>query len=182
MPKVRTYTDEHARRLRAKHAQSDDYGRHRHLYLHDAMRSLAVSVARAGQKPTLLDYGCGKGQFIEEMRKLDIFGDIAGFDPGYAAFQTLPHGRFDIVSCLDVLDAAEKRFLDAIVSDVALRTAKVALFDCLTKPLPKSGFIPRPPHYWYERIKKTMEIAGMTIHFPGMDGFERAVILAKPRI
>jgi 2-polyprenyl-3-methyl-5-hydroxy-6-metoxy-1,4-benzoquinol methylase len=180
--KARTYSAEHVRRLHAKHIESDGYGRHRHLYLHDTMRNLAASVADGGdKKPTLLDYGCGKGQFMEEMKKLGVFGEIAGYDPGFEAFQTDSDRQFDIVSCLDVLDAAEKRFLDAILADIARRTTRIAVFDCLTKPAPKSGFAPHPPYYWYQLVQTRTEVIAMELHFPGLLGFERAVIIAKPK-
>jgi hypothetical protein len=180
--RLRTYSAEHLRWLRNKHAHSDGYGRHRHLYLHDTMRELAGELAVSrGCKPTLLDYGCGKGQFMEEMRKLDIFAEIEGYDPGFADFEIIGERRYDIVTCIDVLDAAEKRYIDAIVTDVAQRNAGVALFDCLTKPLPKSGFEPHPPHYWHEFVRRRMDIVSLALHFPWMNGYERTVIVAKPK-
>ena len=43
---------------------------------------------------TLLDYGCGKGRFIEEMRGLNLFSDIAGYDPAVAIFPQPIRPRF----------------------------------------------------------------------------------------
>lgn len=143
------------------------------------MRELAASFG-GRHKPSLLDYGCGKGQFIDEMRKLNLFAEIAGYDPGFAKFEVAPDGQYDVVSCLDVLDAAEKRFLDTIVADIAARTSGFAVFDCLTQPAPKSGFAPHPPQYWCNIIGNRMKIANVALHFPGMAGHERAVIVAKP--
>lgn len=177
----RTFSDTHLRRLRAQHAKSDDYGRHRHLYLHDTMRSLAAAIGAAkGERVTLFDYGCGKGRFLEEMRRLDVFGEVAGYDPATADFQTLPRGQYDVVTCLDVLDAAEGRFVDAVIEDVARIAATAAIFDCLTKPAPKSGFKPHPAFYWIELVAKRMSVVKTEMHFLGLAGHERAVIIAKP--
>ncbi len=177
----RTFSSEHQRRMRLKHATSAGYGAHRHLYLHDTMRRIAAEVAAAaGRRPTLFDYGCGKGRFIAEMTRLGIFADIAGYDPGFAAFSAPPAGRFDVVTCLDVLDAAEERFHDAIVEDVTRLAAHLAIFDCLTKPLPKSGFPPRPPFYWIALVQRRMRMIKTEMHFLGLDGFERAVVIAEP--
>jgi hypothetical protein len=177
----RTFSDTHLRRLRTQHAKSDDYGRHRHLYLHDTMRGLAATIGAAkGERATLFDYGCGKGRFLEEMRRLDVFGDSAGYDPAAPGFQTLPSGRYDLVTCLDVLDAAEGHFVDAVIEEVARITANTAVFDCLTKPAPKSGFKPHPPFYWIELVAKRMSVLKTEMHFLGLAGHERAVIIAKP--
>ncbi len=170
---------QHQRRCRTKHAQSDGYGRHRHLYLHDTMRALAATVAaERGRPATLFDYGCGKGRFMEEMRGLGVFGEIAGYDPGVATFETLPNAQYDIVTCLDVLDAAE-RFVDGVIADVARITAHTAVFDCLTKPAPKSGFKPHPSFYWVRLVAKTMRVEKTEMHFLGLADFERAVIFAR---
>ena len=178
----RTFSEDHLRRLRHLHAVSDGYGRHRHLYLHDTMRRLATAFAEArGGRPTLLGYGCGKGQFLAEMRRLDLFAEIDGYDPGFAAFQAPPSRRHDVVTCLDVLDAAEPRFLPAVVEDVARLTGYTAIFDCLTKPAAKSGFAPHPAFYWTRIVENAMSVLRIDMHFLGLDGFERAVILAAPQ-
>src|SRR5579864_6839932 len=143
-----TFSDSHLRRLRAKHAKVDEYGRHRHLYLHETMRALVGAAgATETSRSSLLDYGCGKGRFMEEMRGLGLFGEIAGYDPAVAEFQARPERQYDFVTCLDVLDASE-RFAATVVADVARVTANTAIFDCLTKPAPKSGFPPHPSFYW----------------------------------
>lgn len=176
-----TFSSEHQRRMRRQHTADDGYGRHRHLYLHDTMRRLADDVATAaGRRPTVFDYGCGKGRFIEEMAHLRIFAGVSGYDPGFTGYADPPAERFDIVTCLDVLDAAEERFRDAIIADVARLAVHLAIFDCLTRPLPKSGFPPRPPFYWAQLVQRRMRMVKTEMYFLGLDGFERAVIIARP--
>lgn len=178
-----TYSPAHLRRQRDSHARADGYGRHRHLYLHDRMRQLARDLSRT--KPeghlTWLDYGCGKGGFIEEIRPLALFAAIAGHDPAVEAFRARPEGRYDLVTCLDVIDVIEPGFLGAVLEDVAAFTGGLALFDCLTRPKPGATVKPHPPFYWSHLVRQHLDVVETKVEFPGMDGFERAVILATPR-
>jgi Methyltransferase domain len=179
---VETFSSAHIGRQREAHA-ADGYGRHRHLYLHDTMRRIATSLRQAKQGYDLswLDYGCGKGGFIEEIRPLDLFTTIRGFDPAVAAFAVRPEGRFDLVTCLDVLDVVEPQFLGNVLDDIAALTEHLALFDHLTRPRADSQLRPHPPFYWSHLVGQHMEIVGTKIEYPRMDRFERAVIQATPQ-
>jgi Methyltransferase domain len=145
------------------------------------MRRLAREVqSRAPQRgPTLLDYGCGKGRFIEEMQRLDLFSEITGYDPAVSDFCRRPAALFDIVTCLDVLDTVEARFVDAVLEDIAQLTGVIAVFDCLTKPASCKGFAPHPPLYWQSIVEKRMRVVATTVEFPGLEGFERVIINAE---
>jgi Methyltransferase domain len=177
------YTANHLRRQREAHVRVDGYGRHRHLYLHDLIRRLAQNLRAAKPRSPLtwLDYGCGKGGFIDQIRPLGLFDEIAGYDPAVDMFSARPtSGSYDVVSCLDVLDVVEARFITAVLVDVAAHTAGLALFDHLTRP--KAGTLkPHPPFYWAFLIGQHMAVGETNVEFPGMDGFERAVIIAAPR-
>jgi SAM-dependent methyltransferase len=177
-----TYSTSHIRRQRDAHRRADGYGRHRHLYLHDTMRRLAALLRQANATPSLtwLDYGCGKGAFIEEIRALGLFAAIAGYDPAVDAFRARPSGRHDIVTCLDVIDIVEPRFLPDVLMDVAGLTGGIALFDCLTRPKPGT-LRPHPPFYWTYRVSERLAVLESRVEFPGLDGFERVVIVAAPR-
>lgn len=178
-----TFSSSHIRRQRDSHARTDGYGRHRHLYLHDTMHQLAATLSRskATKDLTWLDYGCGKGGFIAEIRPLDLFATIAGHDPAVEAFRTRPEGRYDLVTCLDVLDIVEPRYLGAVLDDVAGLTDGLAVFDCLTRPKQGAKVKPHPPFYWTGLVRRHMDVVETKVEFPGMDGFERAVIVAKVR-
>ncbi len=181
--KPQTYSPAHIRRQREAHTQVDGYGRHRHLYLHDTMRRLASRLRqdRPAGELSWLDYGCGKGGFIEQIRPLGLFTAIAGYDPAVEAFQAHPEGRHDLVTCLDVLDKVETGFVDAVLADIAALTGHLALFDHLTLPKRESGLRPHPPFYWSQLIRRHMDAVETHVEFPGMQDFERAVIVAAPR-
>jgi 2-polyprenyl-3-methyl-5-hydroxy-6-metoxy-1,4-benzoquinol methylase len=178
-----TYSPEHLRGQQQSHAVVDGYGRHRHLYLHDTMRRIATDLRKTKQAEGLswLDYGCGKGGFIEQIGLLGLFTTIRGFDPAVTAFAERPGGRFDLVTCLDVLDASEPQFVGNLLNDIAAFTEGLALFDCLTRPQAGSVLRPHPPFFWSSLVGRHMEVIDVATEYPGMDGFERVVIQAKPR-
>jgi hypothetical protein len=114
------------------------------------------------------------------MRQLGLFSEISGYDPAVGDFRSHPMAPYDIVTCLDVLDALEARFVDAVLEDIAQLTFITALFDCMTKPPPTSGFRPHPAFYWERLIATRMRIVGTSVEFPGLDRFERVIITAEP--
>lgn len=172
-----TFSPGHIRRQRQAHANADGYGRHRHLYLHDTMRRLARQL----QARSWLDYGCGKGGFIEQIRPLGLFETIAGYDPAVQAFAARPEGRYDLVSCLHVLDVVEPRFIDVVLDDVASFTGGLAVFDVLTMPKATSALRPHPPFFWTQLIRRHMDMVESNVEFPGLQDFERVIIIASPR-
>ncbi len=178
-----TYSASHLRRQREAHTRTDGYGRHRHLYLHDTIRRIAEQLRRITERQELtwLDYGCGKGTFIEEIRPLDLFGRIAGYDPAVDKFRTRPERSYDLVTCLDVLDVTESRFVPNLAADVARLTDGVALFDCLTRPKPDGALRPHPPFHWNYIVGQAMRVLDTRVEFAGLDGFERVLVLAAPR-
>lgn len=169
--------------MQQAHARADGYGRHRHLYLHGVMRHLhgALTEARGGEPVTWLDYGCGKGGFMDEVRTLGLFGTIIGYDPAVEPFAAQPDGVFDLVTCLDVIDVTEDRFRPALLQTVAGLTRGVCLFDCITRHKPKSPLRSHPPFFWTYQVAQEMRVLDSRTEFPGMAGFERVVILAAPR-
>ena len=54
---------------------------------------------------------------MEQIRPLDMFETIVGYDPAVDAFRLRSEGHFDLVTCLDVLDVTETRFQGAVIAD-----------------------------------------------------------------
>lgn len=153
---IRTYSDDYLRRHRTTHAKHPEFGTHRHPYLHATMARLA---AEAGPLASLLDYGCGKGAFLAEMRRLGLFSEVAGTDPAVATFRARPDRRFDVVSCLDILDQIEERFVAAVIEDVAQFTAGVAVFSVITRQSPAFAHLkPRSALAWRQVIERQMRV------------------------
>jgi len=61
-----------------------------------------TEALRGVAKPSLLDYGCGAGQFVAYAREQGI--EAEGYDPNNPAFATLPTGVFDGVLMVEVVE------------------------------------------------------------------------------
>lgn len=164
------------------HRSVDGYGQHRHLYLHDTMRDISrkLRATKSGELPTWLDYGCGKGRFLKEMEPLKLFSAAVGYDPAVDAFHRKPAGTYDLVTCLDVLDMVEQKYIEAVLDDVARYTAGLAVFDCFCRPKASSSLKRHAPFYWSYLVGRRMRVLETKVEFPGMESFERAIITAVP--
>ena len=74
---------------------------------------------------TFLDYGTGKGLLIQRLKKLvNPKIHITGYDPSVSEYSNHPEGKYDIVSCLDVLEHVELDSIDSVIDDIASLTSK----------------------------------------------------------
>ncbi len=183
---ITTASPEWLARHRANHARHPEFGTHRHPYLLDIVRDLAAQAGGA-DKPSLLDYGCGKGSFLHAMNRTGWFRFARGFDPAVDAFRARPAQRYDIVLCLDVLDQTEDAFVAPLIADVAQFTVRFALFDVITVQVPALAHLdPRSAAEWQDIIGRHMRIVRAIVR-PATaeelrDGAcpERAIIIAAP--
>lgn len=149
----------------------------------------SMCTEAAARPPSLLDYGCGKAVFLDEMRRTNLFGELVGFDPGIELFEVRPARTFDVVTCLDVLDQLEDRFVNAAIEDVAQFTTRVAVFDIITKQSPQFVHLkPRSASTWNQLIKRYLQVTSSNVRTAtqweiAMEGAcpERVIIVAEPR-
>ena len=174
-----TFSKDHLDKQRRAHASSDGYGRHHHYYLDEILRGV---IARAGGgELSWLDYGCGKGTFMERIRPLGLFGEITGFDPAVADFATRPTGQRDVVTCLDVLDTVEPQYREPVLREIAGLTRHFAVFDCVTRPK-RGGRLPRlAPGFWTKFVGRVLDVVEERVEYAGMEGLERVVLVTAPR-
>lgn len=67
---------------------------------------------------TVLDYGCGKGNFIQHCKTNFPNVTVSGFDVASDEFSTLPAAPSDLVVCLDVLEHVEFGTLSNVFADI----------------------------------------------------------------
>jgi hypothetical protein len=160
---IRTYSDSWLQRHRDTHSRHPEFGTHRHPYLHDLIREIATELT-AGERPTMLDYGCGKGAFLREMSLSGCFRFARGYDPATTAFKQRPSQVYDLVVCLDVLDQTEDEFVEPIIEDVAQFVGRFAVFDVITVQTPALSHLnPRSAATWKEIIGRHMSIDQMIV-------------------
>jgi hypothetical protein len=184
---IRTYRETWLQRHRDTHARHPEFGTHRHPYLHGLMREIAAQLTM-GERPTLLDYGCGKGAFLGEMGRAGWFRFVRGYDPAVDAFKARPSQVYDLVVCFDVLDQTEDEFVEPIIEDVAQFTARVAVFSVITVQTPTLAHLnPRSAATWQEIIGRHMAIDQMIVRTSTEEELkagacpERAIFVVSPR-
>lgn len=183
---IRTISDEWLARHRDTHQRHPAFGTHRHPYLLDTIGGIAARLTGA-EKPSLLDYGCGKGSFLDEMARTGWFRAVRGYDPAVEAFAVRPRQSYDVVLCLDVLDQVEDAFVAAVIADVARFAARIALFDVITVQTPALAHLqPRSAATWQELIGRGMHLVQSTVRVSSPEEIragacpERVVVLAEP--
>tara|TARA_R100000951_G_scaffold114030_2_gene117381 strand:+ start:1710 stop:2237 length:528 start_codon:yes stop_codon:yes gene_type:complete len=77
-----------------------------------------------------LDYGCGKGALKKGYKGQARFGE---YDPAIAGKDTI-EGRFDIVTCIDVLEHIEPEHINEVLREVLGLAKKVAFLVISTRP------------------------------------------------
>ena len=69
---------------------------------------------------SVLDFGTGKGNLVKTLRlELDTSKyRIDGYDPAVSEWDKKPNGRYDIVTCIDVLEHLERHNIDRFLADL----------------------------------------------------------------
>jgi 2-polyprenyl-3-methyl-5-hydroxy-6-metoxy-1,4-benzoquinol methylase len=184
---IRTYSEAWLDRHRQTHATHAVFGTHRHPYLRDKIGALAEAAA-GPERPSLLDYGCGKGVFLRQMTQSGLFRYVRGYDPAVDAFKARPTQLYDLVLCLDVLDQIEDEFVEATIQDVAQFAGRFAVFDVITIQTPALAHLnPRSAQTWQQIIGRHMRVGDTTIRPATAEELaqgacpERVIIVAEPR-
>ena len=186
MRSIVTSSESWLERHRKTHARHPEFGTHRHPYLLEILHGMAQELSST-EKPSLLDYGCGKGVFLNEMAATGWFRFVRGYDPAVQAFKARPAQPYDIVICLDVLDQLEERYVEAVIEDVAQYTHAVALFDVITIQTPALAHLnPRSAEQWERlvgarlRIERAIRRTASEEELRSGACPERTILIARP--
>jgi len=114
---------------------------------------------------TALDYGCGKGTLAEAFPNLKW----SEYDPGIPGKDVIPEGRFDLVTCTDVLEHVEPPLLETVIESLVAKTSKVLFLDIACYPTGKLfgegpyfgqdlHLIVESPEWWRKTIGKLTDL------------------------
>jgi len=117
------------------------------------------NVLQARKVKSVLDYGCGKGNFLKAVK--DSFPSIktVGYDIANEEFSKLPDERFEVTVCLDVMEHIEYGSINKVLQQIRNRTEKV--FICSIANYPASAILPdgrnahitqMPFGYWFTTL------------------------------
>jgi SAM-dependent methyltransferase len=76
------------------------------------------------QITSILDFGCGKGNFLSTLKDRYPNIEVFGFDPGNDIFSTLPD-KVDMIYSSDVLEHIEPDYLIETLADLKTRCSKI---------------------------------------------------------
>lgn len=109
---------------------------------------------------TLLDYGCGLGMLMAELKKQGFREQMTGYDPGIPERSALPEPA-DMVVSTDVLEHIEPDLLDNVLKHIRELTLKVAYLHIHTGPantkLPdgrNAHLIQKPSQWWQDKLRE----------------------------
>lgn len=125
---------------------------------------IVAEIASQTQARSISDYGAGKCNLrrkLHELGRTDL--EYHPYDPAFPEY-----GRpqpADLVCCIDVLEHVEPEHLEAVLSELAGITRKLAFFTIHTGPAVKhlpdgrnAHLIQEPASWWLPRLSRHLEI------------------------
>lgn len=95
------------------------------------------AVIEKRRMTSLLDYGCGKGHFLQFAKDNMPNLVASGYDVASDEYGVLPAGPFEMVICLDVLEHVEFGALGNVLSEIRDRTEQIFLCSVANYPAGK---------------------------------------------
>ena len=86
---------------------------------------------------SLLDYGCGKGAMLQQLRQKYPHLHCLGYDPAVNIYCQKPKQKFDVVFCNDVLEHVEPIYLYNVLQFIEHHSKKYAWLRIDTQPANK---------------------------------------------
>lgn len=146
------YSNEYATLLTQLHATESEWGTSGHTHAEEIEKLRPM---------TLLDYGCGKGTLIKELKQIMPDTPMEGYDPFIPEFSTLQVKPYDVVTCTDVLEHIEPEYLQDVLREISNCTYRVAYLVVALTParqiLPdgrNAHLIVQPVNWWHGQISR----------------------------
>ena len=113
---------------------------------------------------SIIDYGCGKGDLMFNIREKYPKIEVFGFDPGNPDFAILPTKQYQMIITSDVMEHIEPRFLNNVLEHINSLFTDIGYFYIATSPSKKdlsngrnAHLIVAGPDYWREKIEKKID-------------------------
>ena len=170
------------------HEQSAQFGARKNAG--GLTHNMAIAVTALAKKNiyTILDYGTGKGNFVHGLRS--SLGDkyiVDGYDPSVKEWSNKPNRKYDITTCIDVLEHLEHFSVDEVLNDICTKTNKFCFLLIDLQPAVqylengRNAHTLLAPHDWW--ASKVSNYFPYTINFPiyHQKGFTQKYIITGSR-
>ena len=149
---------EYIEKLKQLHEDKPSFGSKSHVpeLLKKCLDSYGINTA--------LDYGCGKGNVMNEVKTIYPNIQVQGYDPAVGVYSALPNQTFDLLYSTDVLEHVEPDHIDATIINLAQLTDKIMYH--LIACYPAKKFLPdgrnahliiEKPAYWRNKFKTILD-------------------------
>ena len=109
---------------------------------------------------SILDYGTGKGGLIQILKhQINSTVEIKGYDPAVKEFAETPKKKFDIITCIEVLEHVDRDSIDETLSQISNLTKKFFFYAIDLIPANKklsdgrnAHILLAPPDWWIQQI------------------------------
>ena len=113
---------------------------------------------------SLLDYGCGKGYILAELKDRYPNTICEGYDPAVPAFNKLLDKKFDCIFSNDVLEHIEPDYIVSVLTHINKTASKYVWLRIDTMPARKvlpdgrnAHLIQESDDWWYNIIERSIE-------------------------
>lgn len=130
-------SEQYREQLKQLHEQHDKFGVGSVTAKHYPMIGKLI---KQQNYQSVLDYGCGKGHFIEHLQEKFPMVAVHGFDVANEAYPSLPDEAVDLVVSLDVMEHVEFGLLSNVLSEIRSRTKQA--FVCSVANYPAGKILP----------------------------------------
>ena len=131
----------------------------------DQIEGLKKRTLTGDRRISILDYGCGSGNLGEAVNSIFKIADITNYDPFIEKYLKEPEGKFDIVTCFDVMEHVEIQYVPNTIKYIADKAKYVIVF-CICcvdakKTLPdgrNAHITQKSPQWWITQISKKLHV------------------------
>lgn len=164
-------TDEYRKLNERLHNERPDYGANSPRWADKISR-----LADSWQCQTAIDYGCGKGNLKNALRRISHL-KVENYDPAVPEFASLP-APADLVICTDVMEHIEPACLIDVITHIQELANTGAFFNISTRPAKKTladgrnaHLIVRDAYFWFDTLRGFFDVTDMQVR-PGEANFE----------
>ena len=163
--------ESHIKASRELHENSQSYGPASSYFEDSSIKRLfgiPYGIKKVNERSrirSVLDFGAGRGGLVLALKKtLGNQISITGFDPGVKEFSDKPKRKFDVITCIDVLEHVDRYSIDGVLNEIKNLMAGFMIFVIDLMPAEKSladgrnaHILIAPPEYWASKINQAFD-------------------------